>query len=214
MSWITDLEPVEVELFYKDRKTGEFKEGKAWIKEFDEKDVEVRTRILQQPVSNESSRRGRSRRGRDQLHIERIRQFNFERGVLEWDLTYPDEVWDPNQKKRVPHPQAGEVIPINRQTYYIIPERVMDQIQEAINELNEPPEMLEDVRDEDRDEDRDEEYADDGAERNGSGDFSDEPPSGEKPSGEHRATVSDFKAPTEADKEAAQTPTEESYAGR
>ena len=139
---IVDLEPHEIEVVDKDRH-GNVEVYKAWIKEFSEADVRDRTKELSRPVSTEESRRGRSSRGRDSVHVERIRLFNFKRGVEDWTLSYPEDVWDPKQKMRVPHPRAGEIIPRNDETYWIIPERIMDQIQDAINDLNEPPEIPE-----------------------------------------------------------------------
>lgn len=121
-----------------------------WIREFSEADVKVRTQLLSAQVSEEDSRRGRSQRGKQQqqVHVERIRVFNFERGVKEWDFVFPDEYWDETEEVLKPHPKAGEPMPINREIFEIIPERIMDQIQDYINALNEPPDELPEVRDE------------------------------------------------------------------
>lgn len=139
---IVDLEPHEIEVVDKDRH-GNTTVYKAWIKEFSEVDVRDRTREISRPVSTEESRRGRSSRGRDSVHVDRIRLFNFKRGVQGWNLPYPEDVWDPQQEMRVPHPLAGQIIPRNDETYWIIPERIMDQIQDEINALNEPAEIPE-----------------------------------------------------------------------
>lgn len=142
MGFIVDLEPYEVKVVDKDR-DGTITVKRAWLKEFSEVDVKDRTKELSRPISDEESRRGRSSRGRDNVHIERIRLFNFKRGVIDWELTYPETTWNPTTKTRHPHPQAGQVIPRNDETYWLIPERIMDQIQEEINSLNEPPELPE-----------------------------------------------------------------------
>jgi len=145
---LVDHEPIRVDVLDKDPRTGEENWYWATIREFSEEDVSRRTKVMQAPVSNEESRRGRSRRGRDQVHVERIRVFNFENAVEDWNFTYPETYYDRDQGRRIKHPKAGQVMPRNRETFFQIPERIMTQLQDEINAINEPPETPE-IRDED-----------------------------------------------------------------
>lgn len=149
MALVVDLEPRKRKIIDRDE-SGSEEFYYVWIKEFSEADVKVRTQLLSAQVSDEDSRRGRQQRNKQQqMHIERIRVFNFERGVVKWDFVFPETYWDEIEEVRKPHPRAGEIMPINRETFEIIPERIMDQIIDYINALNEPPDELPEVRDED-----------------------------------------------------------------
>ena len=153
MALIVDLEPKKIQVIDEDYDSGEKTYYNVWIREFSEADVKVRTRLLSANISEEDSRRGRSQRGQQgggqrEIHIERIRQFNFERGVVKWDFVYPETYWDETEMVRKPHPQAGQMMPITREIYELIPERIMDQIVNKISALNEPPEELPEIRDE------------------------------------------------------------------
>ncbi len=149
MGVLISRRPVEREVLTEDE-DGNIEKWKIWIRKFSNKDVEDRTKILSQQVSNEDSRRGRSSRGRDNsIHVERIRLFNFERGLDDWNFVYPQEYWDTQQKAMVPHPKAGQPVPITRDVYYFeLDEATTDQIVNAIDALNEPPEELQEIRDE------------------------------------------------------------------
>lgn len=149
LSVLISRRPIEREVLTEDDE-GNVEKWKIWIRKFSNKDVEDRTKIMSQPVSTEESRRGRSSRGRDSIHVERIRLFNFERGLVDWNFTYPAEYWDDDAKAMRPHPQAGQKVPINRHVYYHeLDEATTDQIVNAIDALNEPPEELAEIRDED-----------------------------------------------------------------
>ena len=127
---------------------------KYWVKiiELSEKDVRDRMKFLTAPASDEDSRRGRSRRGRSDFHVERMRQYNFEKTVKSWNLVYPPTEWvegTGDDGYRREHPKAGEPMPLNRQSIEDLEAHVSEQINDHIDALNEPPEELPEVRDED-----------------------------------------------------------------
>lgn len=123
---------------------------KYWVKiiELSERDLRARMKFLTAPASDEDSRRGRSRRSRSDFHVERMRQYNFEKTVKDWNLVFPPTVWDESLEERRPHPKAGDPIPLNRGSIEDLPAHVSEQINDAIDQLNEPPEELPEVRDE------------------------------------------------------------------
>lgn len=122
------------------------------ILRFSEKDIRKREQFLSQPASSEekNTRQGRSRRGRgdNTIQIQRIRQFNFEYGLRKWPFVYPDEVWDEERNEYVPHHRAGQPVPINRKEIEDMGANISEQINDHLNEVNEPPAELPEVRDE------------------------------------------------------------------
>lgn len=145
MSWMDDQGPQEFEV-----SDGKGWKGKVWLIELSHKDIEERTKFLGRPDNTEQGRRGRSARGRNQqVHIERIRQFNFARCIYDWDFVYPERYWDREEKAFKPHPKAGQPVPINDYELGKIRGRVADQIEGYIDEMNEPPEESPELRGDD-----------------------------------------------------------------
>jgi hypothetical protein len=142
--WRVNKEPIKRTLTDEDGN-----EGNVWVQKFSEKDIRKREQFLSQPASTEETRRGRSRRGRDStIQIQRIRQFNFEYGLYDTDFVYPDEYWDEDQKKMVPHPKAGDKVPVTREAIEEMDASVSEQVNDFLNEVNEPPAELPEIRDE------------------------------------------------------------------
>lgn len=149
MGLLADLEPIEIPVYDKDRKTGKITEHKVWIREFSEADIRRRTQMLQANRGSEDSRRGRSRRGQaSKLQIEMLRVFNFENGTHDWNFKFPETMWDEVERVRKPHPLAGQKMPINRDVMELLPPRITDQIIDEIEAINEPPEPDVETRDE------------------------------------------------------------------
>lgn len=120
----------------------------VYLVEFSEDDLRMRQKMLSTPASTEDSRRGRSSRGRQDIQIQRLREFNFNRAIVGWDFTYPRSYFDRAEGIRKEHPKAGEPFERTPENVRKLSGSVAEQIDDAINEINEPPEELPEVRSE------------------------------------------------------------------
>lgn len=144
LSWMYDGEPEVVNV-----SDGEGWSGKVWIVELSEDDLRMRQKFLMEKGSSENSRRGRAQRNRSEdFHPERMRQFNFEKSIIDWDFVYPNKTFNRESRQWEDHPQAGQKVQVNRETIKNIRGRVAEQIEQAIDDLNGAPEELPEVRDE------------------------------------------------------------------
>lgn len=138
---------------------------KIKILRFSERMMQDRLDFLSRPDAEdkEQSRRGRSKRGRrdnTRPQMQRLRQFNFTRGVKWWNFVYPekvevlDEYGNPEVNQETgevltkPHPQAGLRIPLTLDAFLDLDSSVSEQILDHIDELNEPVDEMPEVRDE------------------------------------------------------------------
>jgi hypothetical protein len=150
---LQDYEPIAKDIIVRDRDM----EGNLYVETFEvklvelsEKDLRLRQKFLGSRGSDEDSRRGRSSRGRsrdDDIQIQRVRQYNMEKSIEDWNFVYPRTFWDKDAGVRKPHPQAGEPLPLNRDSIENLGGATSEQINDAIDEINEPPNELPEVRD-------------------------------------------------------------------
>lgn len=142
--WMANSRPIEREINDDDGNVATIK-----VRKFSEKDIRAREKFLGEPVSTEEGRRGRSARGRGQsIQLQRVRQFNFERGLVDWPFIYPDMRWDEENQEMVKHPKAGQKVPVNRTEIENLDASISEQINDILNEVNEPPAELPELRDE------------------------------------------------------------------
>lgn len=156
---LQDEGPIRRDIYVRDRlENGEYVTEKFWVDliEFSETQLRERLKFLTAPSSDEDSRRGRSRRGRDTFQGQRLRQYNFERSVYDWNLLYPRMKWNKELGEYERHPHAQEPIKINRrevssevrrEVFGGLSGHTAEQINSEIDMLNEPPEELPEVRD-------------------------------------------------------------------
>jgi len=148
---LSDLGPVRREILVRDiDMDGKEYVEKFWVdlEEMSEVDLRRRMKFLTEPGSDEDSRRGRSSRGRSDFHPERMRQYNMEKSVVDWNLVYPRTIYDRPSKTRSEHPKAQQPRPVSREEMANLPASVSEQINDEIDDLNAPPEELPEVRDE------------------------------------------------------------------
>lgn len=159
MGVFQDYEPIEWDIVVRDKDVdnNEYVETfHVFLQELSEDQLRLRQKFLgSRSKSDEDSRRGRSSRSRrrdEDIEIQRIRQYNMEASIVGWDFVYPRSYWDRNAKRRVKHPQAQEPIPFTddtkRKFISTLSGSVGEQINDAIDEINEPPNELPEVRSE------------------------------------------------------------------
>lgn len=133
----------------------------VYLREFSEMDVRRRQKILTQSKVD----RKRNQGGGDmQFHIERLREHDFENGIIRWDFTRlkRDEFGNPIIKKEPVYetdPETGEPLlengekiekeppefereplPLTKQSLEKLPQLIADQIDDHIREVNGLPE--------------------------------------------------------------------------